>query len=154
MGWSCGARRWWGTARRRSPPRWRRSCGAGDLGRRRDGEARAGIERRFASFGWKMPAVNRRQALVIGGAEVLANPRGTAPGLRVEAGGAHIFLSPGVPAERDGLIAAELEPWLAARSGGGGRETAVLKAACVAESVVEERVAPAYGGVGAEAITI
>jgi nicotinamide-nucleotide amidase len=133
-----------------------REAVAAALGRelRLDDEVLAGIERRFASFGWKMPAVNRRQALVIGGAEVLANPRGTAPGLRLEEGGAHIFLFPGVPAELDGLIAAELEPWLAARSGGGGRETAVLKAACVAESVVEERVAPAYGEFGREAITI
>ncbi|MGH9220430.1 MAG: competence/damage-inducible protein A, partial [Vicinamibacterales bacterium] len=45
-----------------------------------------GIERRFATRGWKMPAVNRRQAQVPRGATVLANPHGTAPGLWIEHG--------------------------------------------------------------------
>jgi nicotinamide-nucleotide amidase len=121
---------------------------------RLDAGVMAAIERRFAGHGWKMPEVNRRQAQVIAGAEVLANPRGTAPGMRLEKLGAHIFLFPGVPAELDGLIASHLEPWLAARSGGEGREMAVLKVACVAESVIEERVAPAYAEFGREAITI
>jgi|HubBroStandDraft_3_1064219.scaffolds.fasta_scaffold04129_3 nicotinamide-nucleotide amidase len=133
-----------------------REAVAAALGRelRLDEEVLAGIERRFASFGWKMPAVNRRQAQVIAGAEVLANPRGTAPGLLLAEAGAHLFLFPGVPSELDGLIASHLEPWLAARSGGAGRETVVLKVACVAESVVEERVAPAYAEFGREAITL
>ena len=43
------------------------------------------IERRFASRGWKMPAVNRRQAQVPRGATVLQNPHGTAPGLWIDA---------------------------------------------------------------------
>ena len=44
------------------------------------------MERRFAARGWKMPAVNRRQAMVPRGATVLANPHGTAPGLWIEHG--------------------------------------------------------------------
>ena len=44
------------------------------------------MERRFAARGWKMPAVNRRQAQVPRGAIVLANPNGTAPGLWIEHG--------------------------------------------------------------------
>ena len=47
-----------------------------------------------------------------------------------------------------------LEPWLASRSGGVARETAVLKIAGLPESVVEERIAPAYEEFGREAITI
>ena len=46
-----------------------------------DEEVLAAIEARFRSFGRAMPAVNRRQALVPTGAAVLANPRGSAPGL-------------------------------------------------------------------------
>jgi nicotinamide-nucleotide amidase len=114
----------------------------------------ASLEQRFQALGWRMPAVNRRQAQVVDGAEVLTNPRGTAPGLRLESGGCTLFLFPGVPTELEGLMASALEPWLAARSGGAGRETAVLKIAGLPESVVEERIAPAYEEFGLEAITI
>jgi len=119
-----------------------------------DGEVLATLERRFRSLGWQMPEVNRRQAWVVEGAAVLANDRGTAPGLRVESGGCTLFLFPGVPTELEGLMASALEPWLAERSGGAARETSVLKIAGLPESVVEERIAPAYGEFGREAITI
>ncbi|HSK75609.1 MAG TPA: competence/damage-inducible protein A [Thermoanaerobaculia bacterium] len=114
----------------------------------------AGIERRFASFGRRMPAVNRKQADVVDGAELIENARGTAPGMILEKDGVHLFLFPGVPPELDGMIASHLEPWLAARSGGTGRETAVLKIAGLPESEVEERIFPAYGEFGREHITI
>ncbi len=119
-----------------------------------DEEVLATIERRFQSLGWRMPEVNRRQAWIVEGAEVISNPRGTAPGMRLESGGCTLFLFPGVPAEMDGMAADALEPWLAGRSGGLGRETAVLKIAGLPESVVEERIAPAYEEFGREAITI
>lgn len=119
-----------------------------------DGEVLAALERRFQSLGWQMPEVNRRQAWVVEGATVLANDRGTAPGLRVESGGCTLFLFPGVPTELEGMMASSLEPWLAERSGGVARETAVLKIAGLPESVVEERIAPAYEEFGREAITI
>ena len=114
----------------------------------------AGIERRFASFGRRMPAVNRKQADVVDGAELIENARGTAPGMILEKDGVHLFLFPGVPPELDGMIASHLEPWLAARSGGVGRETAVLKVAGLPESEVEERIFPAYSEFGREWITI
>ncbi|MFL6234407.1 MAG: competence/damage-inducible protein A [Thermoanaerobaculia bacterium] len=119
-----------------------------------DEEVLASLERRFQSLGWKMPEVNRRQAWVVDGAEVLPNGRGTAPGMRAESGGCTLFLFPGVPTELEGLMESALEPWLAQRSGGVARETAVLKIAGLPESVVEERIAPAYEEFGREAITI
>ena len=39
------------------------------------------IRQRFASRGLTMPEINRRQAMVPRGAEVLTNPHGTSPGL-------------------------------------------------------------------------
>jgi nicotinamide-nucleotide amidase len=119
-----------------------------------DAEILASLERRFQSLGWKMPEVNRRQAWVVDGAEVLPNGRGTAPGMRLESGGRALFLFPGVPTELEGLMESALEPWLAERSGGIARETAVLKIAGLPESVVEERIAPAYEEFGREAITV
>lgn len=133
-----------------------REAVASALGRplHQDDEVLASLEQRFAALGWRMPDVNRRQAQVVEGAEVLTNPQGSAPGLRLESGGCTLFLFPGVPTELEGLMASELEPWLAARSGGVARETAVLKIAGLPESVVEERIAPAYEEFGREAITI
>jgi competence/damage-inducible protein CinA-like protein len=125
-----------------------------DRGLHLDAEVLASLERRFQSLGWKMPEVNRRQAWVVDGAEVLPNGRGTAPGMRVENDGCTLFLFPGVPTELEGLMESALEPWLAERSGGIARETAVLKIAGLPESVVEERIAPAYEEFGREAITI
>ncbi len=52
------------------------------LRRRRDP---APIQERFRRYGRSMPAINERQAMVPEGATVLPNPRGTAPGLWLEA---------------------------------------------------------------------
>ena len=133
-----------------------REAVAAALGRRLhvDAGVLAALERRFQSLGWKMPEVNRRQAWVVDGAEVLPNSQGTAPGMRLESEGRTLFLFPGVPTEMEGLMASALEPWLEERSGGIARETAVLKIAGLPESVVEERIAPAYEEFGREAITI
>ncbi len=133
-----------------------REAVAAALGRplRLDAAALATLEGRFRSLGWPMPEVNRRQAWVIEGAEPLANERGSAPGLRVDDGPCTLFLFPGVPSELEGMMASALTPWLASRAGGVARETAVLKIAGLPESVVEERIAPAYGEFGREAITI
>ncbi|HKH50077.1 MAG TPA: CinA family nicotinamide mononucleotide deamidase-related protein, partial [Thermoanaerobaculia bacterium] len=134
-----------------------REAAAAALGRglHTDEEVLAGIERRFKDLGWRMPGVNRRQAVIADGATVLVNRRGTAPGqlLRSERGSA-LFLFPGVPMELDAMIEDHLEPWLAERSGGIGRETVTLKIASLPESVVEERIAPAYEEFGRESITI
>lgn len=114
----------------------------------------AGIEAKFRSHGMRMPDVNRRQAHVIDGAAVLDNPRGTAPGLRLADERGTLFLFPGVPRELEHMIGHDLEPWLAERSGGAGRERGMLKVASLPESTVEERIAPAYEELGREAISV
>jgi nicotinamide-nucleotide amidase len=133
-----------------------REAVAAALGRglRLDPQALDALEKRFQRLGWKMPAVNRKQAEVIEGAKLLANSRGSAPGLSLTAERATLFLFPGVPSELAGMMAEHLEPWLAARSGGAGTETAVLKVAGLPESLVEERIAPAYDEFGRRSITI
>src|SRR5262249_18564889 len=69
------------------------------LGRKlkRNDEILQHIEARFRSMGRDMPAVNTRQAMVPEGAEILRNPRGTAPGLWVEDSGHFIVLLTGPP---------------------------------------------------------
>lgn len=59
-----------------------------------------------------MPENNKRQALVIEGATVIPNPRGTAPGMHVEADGVHYFLLPGPPTELKPMYAEQVLPML------------------------------------------
>jgi len=64
-----------------------------------------------------MPESNIRQAYHPRGAELLANPKGTAPGLALDVDGKLLFCVPGVPAEMVHLLHAELIPRLVAASG-------------------------------------
>lgn len=73
------------------------------------------LEERYGRRGIPMPASNRRQAMVPRGGLVLANPRGSAPGLWIEHDARVIVLLPGVPVELHTLTAAELIPRLRAR---------------------------------------
>jgi nicotinamide-nucleotide amidase len=102
------------------------------------------IERRFAARGWKMPAVNRRQAQVPRGAVVLANPHGTAPGLWIEYGHSVLALVPGPPREMKPMIDGEVRTRLAARAGQVRLHRRLLRVAGKGESAVEEVVQPIY----------
>lgn len=104
------------------------------------------IERRFAKRGWKMPAVNRRQALVPRGATVLANPNGTAPGLWLEHAGAAIALLPGPPREMKPMMDGEVRARLAPRAGAVRLHRRLIRVSGRGESVVEEMVQPIYSG--------
>lgn len=104
----------------------------------------AAIERRFASRGWKMPAVNRRQAQVPRGATVLDNPHGTAPGLWIEHGDRMIALVPGPPREMKPMIDGAVRERLAARAGDVRLHRRMVRVAGKGESAVEEIVQPIY----------
>src|ERR1700730_930544 len=63
----------------------------------RDPAVMSMIEARFRKIGRVMSEVNTRQAMVPEGATVLANDRGTAPGLWLESNGRIVILLPGPP---------------------------------------------------------
>jgi nicotinamide-nucleotide amidase len=65
-----------------------------------------------------MPESNLQQAHHPEGAEILMNPKGTAPGLALDYQGTLIFCIPGVPAEMEYLLFEELMPRIVARSNG------------------------------------
>ena len=102
------------------------------------------IRRRFAMRGWKMPEINRRQAMVPRGAVVLPNSNGTAPGLWIEAGEKGIALLPGPPREMKPMLEAIVGDRLRPRSGEVRVVRRVLKIAGRSESRVEEITQPIY----------
>ena len=103
-----------------------------------------GMEKRFAARGWKMPAVNRRQAQVPRGAAVLANPHGTAPGLWIEHGDAVIALVPGPPREMKPMIDGEVRARLQSLAGDVRLHKRMIRVSGKGESAVEEIVQPIY----------
>ena len=102
------------------------------------------MRRRFESRGFRMPAVNEKQADFIDGARVLENPRGTAPGFWGKKDGCEIVVLPGVPSEMREIMERSVLPELAARSGGQVVRRRVLRIAGVGESAIEELVMPVY----------
>ena len=102
------------------------------------------MERRFAARGWKMPAVNRRQAMVPRGASVLANPHGTAPGLWIQHGDRLLALLPGPPREMKPMMDGEVRRRLATIAGDVRLHRRLVRVAGKGESAVEEIVQPIY----------
>src|SRR5215470_14943444 len=111
--------------------------------RRNDDVVRA-IEARFRSFKRDMPAVNLRQAMVPEGAEVLENPRGTAPGLWIEDKGRMVALLPGPPRELKPLFMEQVLPRLQRCVSGVQMFHRELRVTGMGESHVEERIRPIY----------
>ena len=110
----------------------------------RNGAVVRAIEARFRSFKRDMPAVNLRQAMVPEGAEVLENPRGTAPGLWLEDKGRMIALLPGPPRELKPLFLEQVLPRLQRRASAVRMFHRELRVTGLGESHVEERIRPIY----------
>jgi nicotinamide-nucleotide amidase len=102
------------------------------------------IEEKFRRMGREMPEVNVRQAMVPEGAEVLENPRGTAPGLWIEDRGRIIALLPGPPRELKPLFREQVLPRLESRVSGVRMFHRELRVTGLGESHVEQRIAPIY----------
>lgn len=110
---------------------------------------RAELERRLAALGRPLSHTNRRQALVVEGAEALANPSGFACGSWVEGDGRVLALLPGVPREFRAMLEAQVLPRLAALFP-GRPEVRVVRATVggLPEAQAEETLRPWYGRPG------
>ena len=107
-------------------------------------EIAAALERRFAQARRKMAEINRRQALVIEGAAVLPNDRGTAPGQWVEESGAVVMLLPGPPHELNAMFERQCLPRLARIVPRLAIRTLFLRVAGMSESDLDQLIAPVY----------
>lgn len=102
------------------------------------------LEQRFRQLGRKMAEVNKRQAFVIEGAEILPNDRGTAPGQWIDEGGASIMLLPGPPHELKAMFAKQCLPRLERRVPKLVIRTLVMRVAGLPESDLDQLIAPVY----------
>jgi nicotinamide-nucleotide amidase len=102
------------------------------------------LERRFTQARRKMAEVNRRQALVIEGASVLPNDRGTAPGQWVEQSGAVAMLLPGPPHELKAMFERQCLPRLLQIVPKLVIRTLFLRVAGTSESDLDQLIAPVY----------
>ena len=113
------------------------------LGRplRLDPQVLAAIEQRFAHRRVAMPQNNRKQAMVPEGAEVLHNPRGTAPGLWVRHGERALACMPGVPSEMRPMLLDQVIPRIRENFGIQSRIVSrVLKTCGISESTLDQRI--------------
>jgi nicotinamide-nucleotide amidase len=107
----------------------------------------AHLRARFATrrLSMPMPESNRRQAMVPRGARVIANPRGSAPGLWIDHDDRLILLLPGPPRELRPMLSELVEGPLKERSAGVSMVRRVVRVAGRIESNVDETLHPLYG---------
>lgn len=113
---------------------------------RRDPGAVARLEEKFRRFGIAvMPVANLKQAEFPEGAEILANPVGSAEGLCCELPGEHacqVFVMPGVPHELEQMLAEQVAPRLREHLGLREVSRRMYRVIGLGESAVAERVEP------------
>jgi nicotinamide-nucleotide amidase len=102
------------------------------------------LEQRFLQMFRKMPEINKRQAFLVEGAEMLSNDRGTAPGQWIEENGSWIILLPGPPHELKSMFQRQCLPRLERRVPKQHIQTLVLRVAGMSESDLDQTIAPVY----------
>jgi nicotinamide-nucleotide amidase len=107
-------------------------------------EINSGIEERFRKMHRAMPEINRRQAMVIEGAHILTNDRGTAPGQWIDEGGSVIMILPGPPHELKSMFTRQCLPRLVRIVPPLVIRTLVLRVAGMSESDLDQTISPIY----------
>jgi nicotinamide-nucleotide amidase len=98
------------------------------------------IQTWLRSRGRPVPDSNRRQAMLPGNAEPLANPVGSAPGFRVALGRATLFALPGVPREMHRMLADHVLPFVRALPGCRPTAAHYLRIVGPSEALLGERL--------------
>jgi len=102
------------------------------------------IEQRFRLRRRAMPEINKRQAYLIAGAEVLENDHGTAPGQWLDHDGRVIMLLPGPPNELEPMFEERCLPRLERMLPPQAIRVRILRIAGMPESEVDQLAAPIY----------
>src|ERR1035441_7792892 len=102
------------------------------------------LEQRFAQLKRKMVEVNKRQAFLVEGAEMLPNDRGTAPGQWIEDAGAAGLRLPGPAKGMKAIFPRQCLPRLARIVPRQAIRTLVLRVTGMPESDLDQLIAPVY----------
>jgi nicotinamide-nucleotide amidase len=102
------------------------------------------VRARFQAFGREMPEVNKRQAFIIEGADVLPNPNGSAVGMSLKIGEKFLVVLPGPPRELKPMFENFVLPKLRESAGEIYVKRKVLRVSGMGESAVDELIAPIY----------
>ncbi|MGE3466049.1 MAG: competence/damage-inducible protein A [Pyrinomonadaceae bacterium] len=102
------------------------------------------LRERFRAWGREMPEINKRQAFVIDGADVLPNPHGSAVGMLAEFDGKMLAILPGPPRENQPMFLEYVLPRLKAAAGEVFVGRRLLRVSGMGESAVDEIAAPIY----------
>jgi len=102
----------------------------------------------WARRGREMPETNLRQAEHPAGSELIANAKGTAPGLRMRLGSCWVFALPGVPEEMRPMLHEHVIPFLVDQAGDerGVLVSRLLRTWGESESRIAEQLGDLYAG--------
>ncbi|HVE56805.1 MAG TPA: competence/damage-inducible protein A [Pyrinomonadaceae bacterium] len=99
---------------------------------------------RFRAWGREMPEINKRQAYVIEGAEILPNPNGSAVGMLTKIGEKFLIILPGPPRENQPMFETHVFQKLKEKAGEIVFRKRILKVSGLGESAIDEAIAPIY----------
>jgi nicotinamide-nucleotide amidase len=102
------------------------------------------LRERFRRWGREMPDINKRQAYIIDGAEILPNPHGSAVGMLLDDGGKYLVVLPGPPREMQPMFENHVLDRLRSVGGDVLVRRRVLRVSGMGESAVDELIAPIY----------
>jgi len=102
------------------------------------------IEERFRRFQRKMVEINKRQAYIVDGADVLPNDRGTAPGQWIQQDSTVLMLLPGPPNELHMMFEKYCLPRLEKYLPPQVIRTLLLRVVGMPESDLDQLIAPVY----------
>lgn len=123
-----------------------RKCTADAVGRELEyhNDIEQHLRERFKAWGREMPEINKRQAYVIQGAEILPNPHGSAVGMLLDDGGKLLIVLPGPPRENKPMFIDHVLPKLRDMAGETVVRRRLLRVSGLGESAVDEIAAPIY----------
>lgn len=108
-------------------------------------EILATIRGLFESRGFPMAPNNEKQALILAGAQILHNAKGTAPGMLINEDGKVVVILPGPPREMKPMFEQQILPVLQTLSAGMRVKRRVIRVAGMGESALDSLIAPIYG---------
>jgi nicotinamide-nucleotide amidase len=107
-------------------------------------EIEAHLRERFKNWGREMPEINKRQAYLIEGADVLPNPNGSAVGMMAEIDDKYLVVLPGPPRENQPMFENFVFSKLREKAGEIYVRRRILRVSGIGESALDEAISPIY----------